>query len=115
MSIFKGELNPADELRNAVSQKGEEDYVHNSERASDNAGLVYGTQGDASPSSLAQIDRKLKETKTCSDSLNNFRNVESAREHRQLLPEYPAADDPPEGAGHRAYCLRNLRRHQGIE
>ena len=46
MIIFKGELNPADELRKTVSQKGEEDYVHNSEHASDNAGLVYGTQGD---------------------------------------------------------------------
>ena len=47
MIIFKGELNPADELRKPVSQKSEEDYLHNSEHASDNAGLVYGTQGDA--------------------------------------------------------------------
>ena len=47
MIIFKGELNPADQPRNNVSQKGEEDHVHNSEHASDNAGLVYGTQGDA--------------------------------------------------------------------
>ena len=47
MIILKGELNPADELRKAVSQKGqEEDHVHNLEHAFDNAGLVYGTQGD---------------------------------------------------------------------
>ena len=47
MIVFKGELNSADELRKAVSQKGKEYYVHNSERASENAGLVYGTQRDA--------------------------------------------------------------------
>ena len=48
MIILKGELNSADEQRKTVLQKGEEDHVHNPLKdASDNAGLVYGTQGYA--------------------------------------------------------------------
>ena len=47
MIILQGELNPADELRKIVPQKGGKDHVHIPEGASDNAGLVYGTQGDA--------------------------------------------------------------------
>ena len=44
---FKGELTSADELRKTVSQKGKEDFALNSKNASDNAGLVNGTQEDA--------------------------------------------------------------------
>ena len=47
MIIFKGELNAADELRKTVSQKGKEHFALNSKNASDNAGLVNGTQGYA--------------------------------------------------------------------
>ena len=107
--FLKGELNPADELRKPFRKKVKKIMYKTLSTLLTTQGLF--TERRDMPSSLVKIDRKFKDTKTCFSSLNKFRNVESVRGPRQLLPEYLSADDPPEDAGHRAYCLRHLRRH----